>query len=138
MEERFETKFTRGAPDECWEWTGSKRGGYGQFMVKSFGRGNCLRSPAHRVAYELARGAIPEGLLIDHLCRNRGCVNPAHLEPVTHRENIVRGTGYRDKETCRKGHLLEGNLYTIKGGGLRCAVCGRLASKASHARRRAK
>lgn len=94
---------------ECWEWQGTRDRGYGRCFV---GRPKRY-SPAHRVAYELAVGPIPEGLTLDHLCRNPGCVNPAHLEPVTNRENILRGVGItaqRARQThCKRGHLLEGD-----------------------------
>jgi hypothetical protein len=83
----------------CWEWVGAKKkqGGYGQFR---FGRRNCN---VHRVAYEIHVGPIPTGLTIDHKCRNKGCVNPDHLEPVTGAENTRR---YGETFTaCPKGHL---------------------------------
>lgn len=86
-EERFWEKVdTSAGPLGCWPWTASgSRDGYGQFSAD--GRG--VR--AHRFAYELLVGPIPEGLQLDHLCRNPGCVNPAHLEPVTGWENTMRG-----------------------------------------------
>src|SRR2546426_12646273 len=69
----------------CWEWTGKKfKNGYGCFRIR--GR----HFMAHRRAYEMCVGPIPCGLDIDHLCRNRGCVNPSHLEPVTRRDNLLR------------------------------------------------
>lgn len=73
------------AVGDCWVWQGTLRGGYGRFRAgrKTFS--------AHRVSYEHHVGAIPDGLVLDHLCRNRACINPAHLEPVTIRENIRRG-----------------------------------------------
>lgn len=71
--------------DGCWLWEGALRGGYGR--VKLDGR----TQAAHRASYELHVGPIPSGLVLDHLCRNRSCVNPAHLEPVTTEENIRRG-----------------------------------------------
>jgi len=74
------------AAGDCWVWTGSKdRAGYGRTWRST------APFPAHRVAYELLVGPIPAGLVIDHLCRNPACVNPDHLEPVTHRVNILRG-----------------------------------------------
>src|SRR2546427_313621 len=90
----------------CHEWRGALVGdGYGQFSI---GR---KRIPAHRFAYESSKGPIPKGLTIDHLCRNLRCVNPLHLEAVTLKENILRGTSFsakRAKQTqCKHGHTLD-------------------------------
>jgi hypothetical protein len=72
--------------DDCWLWTGAKTSsGYGMVSHDSGVR------PVHRVVYELLVGSIPDGLVIDHLCSVRNCVNPAHLEPVTNAENVSRG-----------------------------------------------
>lgn len=77
-------------------------GGYGQFWANGKNR------RAHRVAFELLVGPIPEGQTLDHLCRVRACVNPAHLEPVPVRENLLRGVGVCAsnvrKDTCKHGH----------------------------------
>lgn len=77
-------------PDGCWEWLGVlDRHNYGQFSRDG------LRRQAHIIAYELIIGEVPKGLELDHLCRNPKCVNPKHLEAVTHRENILRGVAAR-------------------------------------------
>lgn len=87
FERRFWNKVEVGHPCGCWWWTGAKsRDGYARTYRPTGSR------YAHRVAYELLMGPIPTGLELDHLCRNRGCVNPDHMEPVTHVENVRRGT----------------------------------------------
>ena len=134
-EERFWEKVdTSAGPLGCWPWTASgSRDGYGQFSAD--GRG--VR--AHRFAYELLVGPIPEGLQLDHLCRNPGCVNPAHLEPVTGWENTMRGNTpaaiNAAKAYCAKGHPLdEGNTFveTYPDGRFRqrrCLTCRREAQR---------
>ena len=87
-ETRFWLYAVRDPSTDCWEWTaGKKKDGYAFLGI---GRGNVY---GHRFSWELHHGPIPEGLELDHLCRNRGCVNPAHLEPVTRRTNVLRGVG---------------------------------------------
>lgn len=90
-------------PNACWDWRGYVHSGYGQF------RDGVAMRLAHRWSYEHYVGPIPKGLTLDHLCRNRGCVNPAHLEPVTNRENVMRGTGsssrFARRDRCSAGHV---------------------------------
>ena len=101
--------------------------GYGVFCH------NGLTLKAHRYSYEELIGPIPEGLVIDHLCRDRACVNPYHLEPVTSRENIIRGEGPRIlKERhaaithCPQGHEYnQENTYISKTKNRQCRICGR-------------
>lgn len=108
----------------CWLWTMRPAGeGYGQIKLES-GR----RQQAHRFAYELLVGPIPEGLQLDHLCRVRHCVNPAHLEPVTSRENVHRSPIAPAALNARKTHCPHGHEYTddntyFSGGKRICRAC---------------
>jgi len=108
---------------ECWTWKGTTLNGYGTFYD---GKKSVF---AHRQSYELIKGNIPDGLQLDHLCRNRLCVNPEHLEPVTCKENINRGnTGdnQRDKTHCPQGHPYSGENLRITSLGYReCRICSR-------------
>ena len=110
--------------DECWEWMASRNiAGYGVFHIKGKTIG------AHRLSYMLVKGDIPKGYDLDHLCRNRCCVNPSHLEVVTRRENILRGDTLPAKNAkkthCSKGHLLP-ELKLVGGHWIRpCSICNR-------------
>lgn len=127
--ERFWSKVSKG--DGCWLWTGYKNpGGYGTFTRRFlFNRNERL---AHRISYILARGqAIPSELTLDHLCRVRECVNPAHLEVVTLRENILRGMAPGAQQArqvvCRKGHPFDTeNTYRDPKGHRVCRACRRV------------
>jgi hypothetical protein len=111
--------------DGCMEWTGFlDRDGYGQIGLGGRG-GRSVR--VHRWAYGFFVGPIPNGLVIDHLCRNRACANPAHMEPVTVTENTRRGlapTAMNAQKThCKRGHALAGaNLVRVPGGRA-CRTC---------------
>ena len=95
----------------CWIWTGKLVNGYGSMNTHIGGKHTGL--PAHRVVYELLVGPIPEGLTLDHLCRVRCCVNPNHLEPVTDKVNILRGTGMSARNI-KKTHCSQGHEYTLE------------------------
>jgi hypothetical protein len=100
----------RQEPDGCWTWLGSTRNGYGSVFTGSglVGRRNRM---AHRVAYELLVGPVSNDLTLDHLCRNRGCVNPDHLEPVSNRENILRSNSPA-AVNARKTHCINGHEFS--------------------------
>lgn len=113
----------------CWQWTAATHHGYGRFGVRA-GLDFWPVVPAHRASYVLLHGPIPCGLVLDHLCRNRGCVNPDHLEPVTHQINILRGNGaparHATKTHCIHGHPFdEANTYIKANGGRDCRTCNR-------------
>ena len=130
-EERF---FENAMPEPnsgCWIWIGSCTSkGYGQFGYKG------MNVPAHRWGYEHLVGQIPSGLQLDHLCRVRCCVNPAHLEVVSSRTNVLRGVGVTamnaKKTHCPQGHPYAGdNLYIYPHGGRGCRECNRKAGRAA-------
>ena len=125
--ERFMAKVEK--TESCWIWNGAtgRREGYGMFWMDG------KMATAYRAAYVLFKGPVPEGLQLDHLCRNRRCVNPDHLEAVTHRTNVMRGEGAcaqnARKTHCRNGHELAGENVSIEVGGRRCRTCAAAAKR---------
>lgn len=125
LKERFWQKVLK--TDGCWLWQGfcNKVSGYGQIQADG------IPHFVHRLSYEWAYGvSLPLGhsLEIDHLCRNRLCVKPSHLELVTHRENTLRGIGITAKHAkatvCPQGHIYDlFNTYYRPGGGRDCKMC---------------
>jgi len=115
----------------CWIWIGMKsRYGYGRVLLQ--GR---RWASAHRLMYECVRGSIPDGLSLDHKCRNTACVNPAHLEPVTQRENCRRGVkGVLAPPYCPKGHA---RFVRRASGRRRCRDCKNALARAARRRRAA-
>ena len=108
--------------ESCWVWKGATLNGYGKFLV------NKKHVYSHKISYQLFKGEIPKGKELDHLCRNILCVNPEHLEAVTHRENVLRGIGptaMNSKKThCQRGHSYnEKNTFYYKDGRRWCKIC---------------
>lgn len=139
LEQRFLEKVEK-KDGGCWEWLAFKDKGYGRLQVDGKAIG------AHRIAYELYRGLIPAGMVLDHLCRNPGCVNPEHLEAVSLAENnrrsiktperYVKSALYQTSKThCPRGHPYSGqNLYLTPHGRRACKIC--MAVQCSNRRRR--
>lgn len=148
LSDRFWSKVDKFGPvsehspelGECWLWTASLiGGGYGQYHETRNGKHRSLY--AHRVIYEALIGPIPVGLEIDHLCRVRRCVNPIHLEAVSHQENVLRGeslAAQRAKRThCPQGHpYYGGNLYITPRDERVCVTCNRASVRAWQQRQR--
>jgi hypothetical protein len=126
--DRFWDKVNKQGPEwggsACWMWTAclNRKDGRGYGLFGAFG----TQFLAHRFAYEALVGPIPEGMTIDHLCRNRRCVNPAHLEPVTNEENLRRSPLVNAQKThCKSGHELTPDNIRPNGRGRQCIRCAR-------------
>jgi hypothetical protein len=131
LRERFDAKVQR--TSECWLWTGAKTDqDYG--TIGLLGR-TCY---AHRLAHERYKGPIPAGWDVDHLCHERACVNPDHLEAVPHGENVRRGDLVARKTHCAQGHpWTEEHIYVRPGNGHRmCGTCSSERSRLWHQTRR--
>jgi hypothetical protein len=118
---------------ECIEAkTTTKVFGYHQVRLKG------KRWRAHRWAWELINGPIPEGLVVDHICRNRACVAIDHLRVMTQQENIMAGEHNIDNRShCNQGHLFEGNIMVRKNGKRECSECNRVRSRTNYAKKKA-
>lgn len=104
----------------CWEWPTLAQNGYGRMRVGTLGVDRRV-GYAHIEAYTALVGPVPDGLVLDHLCSNRACCNPKHLEPVTQQENTARALG---KTHCIRGHeLTDDNVYTFPNGRRNCRAC---------------
>lgn len=130
---RFLSKV-KSSPTGCLEWQSYKNPrGYGKFRIGGRLGKSVL---AYRFSYESSIGPVPDGKELDHLCRNPSCVNPFHLEPVSHHENMLRG-GNAIKDKCPYGHSYSGTNAYVRPNGLSrvCRECGRLQQRARRAAR---
>lgn len=132
--ERFWSKVDGGDVDTCWTWTGARlTNGYGSFITAW-----PSKTVAHRWAYEQLVADVPAGLDLDHLCRNRACVNPWHLEPVTRKVNLARGIHANAvKSECRHGHPYTAENTRMNHRGARECITCRTAWMRTAAQRRA-
>lgn len=148
--DRFESKLLPGppSPDEnlcpgpCWGWSGAhfQKTGYAMFSVR-YADGTWRPTTAHRIAWRLYRGEFDPDLEPDHLCRNRGCVNPWHGEPVTRKINLARGmspTAILVRENvCAHGHdMIEANTIWRKNGKRECRTCAQARDRARNPARK--
>lgn len=137
LKSKIQERLSIGGFDSCWEWKGTlNHDGYG--IVFDGGKGRRVS----RVMWVLHRGSLDGDITIDHLCRNRACANPRHLQPVSNKENTLRGFGptaeNSRKEQCASGHWLDGdNLIVTPEGWRRCRKCRRIQTREAMRRSRA-
>lgn len=132
--DRFRALVGKPDADGCWPWLG-KPDSYGYGRISEGGRGGRMLR-AHRVSWEVHVGPIPDDHTIDHLCGNKRCVNPAHLEPVSASENLTRR--HAKQTHCQQGHPLSGdNLYVNPSGSRVCITCAYAAHKRWRDRKKA-
>lgn len=127
IENLIKTRAEIRGPNECWLWRGTiSQRGYGRFIFKG------KTKTAHRVSFELVKGPIPTGLVIDHMCRNKICINPGHLRAVTPKTNTLSGISVTAvnsrKKKCKRGHPLSGYNLILKKKGRACRECQKLHS----------
>ena len=117
----------------CWQWREPTANGYG--VIHFQGR----RWLAHRAVYEYSNGPVPQGLELDHVCKNKACCNPAHLEPVTHAENNRRGWADKRKTHCKRGHEFTKENTILTGPGYKhCRTCQTMTNTAWNRKYRSK
>lgn len=134
--ERFHGKYAIDPETGCWNWTGYvAEHGYGT-IGETVAPGRSRSLYAHRISYEIHKGPIPEGLVVDHMCNNRRCVNPDHLQAITHRENVLRSPhplfARRRVGLCIRGHDMTDptNVYIRPDNGRKmCKACTRIRQR---------
>jgi hypothetical protein len=132
---RFIRKIELPKRGGCWLWTGAKSNGYGCLFRRKNGQGQTFW--AHVVSYTAHKRLLAPGLELDHLCKVKHCINPDHLEAVTHRENVRRGRGVVAEQMART-HCAKGHELVLKWGQRRCLECRRAKHRVNDAKRRTK